>query len=60
MFQFISQMARAVARIFAPATSDLVPVGFQPITDDTYKYEGSACYVSNLEALDSSQHNLSK
>jgi hypothetical protein len=52
MFRFFSQVARAVAKIFAPMESDLVAVGFQPITDDIFKQDGAACYASDLEKMD--------
>ncbi|MFS8800909.1 MULTISPECIES: hypothetical protein [unclassified Synechococcus] len=49
MFTFLSKIARAIIRIFAPAKSDLVEVGYQPITDDIYRINGSACHFSDLE-----------
>lgn len=52
MFRFFSQVAKAVANIFTPMESDLVAVGFQPITDDVLKHEGAACYASDLEKRD--------
>lgn len=50
MVRFFSDMARAVAGLFAPADSDLMAVGFQPITDDVYRREGSAYNDSDLDA----------
>ncbi|MEN9242451.1 MAG: hypothetical protein Q6K55_09165 [Thermostichus sp. DG02_3_bins_51] len=49
MFAFLSKIARATVRIFTPAKSDLVEVGYQPITDDIYRIDGAACHVSDLE-----------
>ncbi len=49
MLTLFSQIARAIARVFAPSDSDLVAVGFQPITDDIYRRGHSACYASDLE-----------
>jgi len=50
MVRFFSDMAKAVAGVFTPAqSSDLLTVGFQPITDDVYRCEGSACYASDLD-----------
>jgi hypothetical protein len=49
MFTFLSKIARAIIRIFAPANSDLVEVGYQPITDDIYRIFCSACHFSVLE-----------
>lgn len=49
MFSFFSKIARAVIRVFTPTKSDLVEVGYQPITDDIYRINGSACYASDLD-----------
>lgn len=49
MLRFFQQIAKAIVRVFAPAESDLQKVGFQPITDDIYKRDGSTCYASDLE-----------
>lgn len=50
MVRFFSDMAKAVAGLFTPAeSSELLTVGFQPITDDVYRCEGSACYASDLD-----------
>ncbi|MFS8868277.1 hypothetical protein [Synechococcus sp. H70.2] len=48
MFAFLAKIARAVIRVFTPAKSDLVEVGYQPITDDIYRGKGSARYASDL------------
>lgn len=56
MVRFFSDMAKAVASLFAPAgVSGLVAVGYQPITDDIYRCSGSACYASDLDGLDLSR-----
>lgn len=52
MLGFVSQLAKAVARVFAPATPGWVPVGYQPITDDVYRPRGSACYASELDIIE--------
>jgi hypothetical protein len=48
MLAFLSKIARAVIRVFTPAKSDLVEVGYQPITDDVYRAKGSARYAGEL------------
>jgi hypothetical protein len=48
MFTFLSKIARAVIRVFTPAKSDLVEVGYQPITDDIYHGKRSARYAGEL------------
>ncbi len=48
MFAFLAKIARAVIRVFTPAKSDLVEVGYQPITDDIYRGKGAARYASDL------------
>ncbi len=52
MVRFFSDMAKAVAGLFSPAEEDLLHVGFQPITDDVYRVEGSACYASDLDGAE--------
>jgi hypothetical protein len=49
MIGFLSQVARAVARVFAPTGSDLSEVGYQPITHDVFRCKGSACYASDFD-----------
>ncbi len=51
MMRFFSQVARAIARAFTPEASDLVAVGFQPITSDVYRCNGSTCYASDMEEV---------